>query len=58
MSDSNYTRTTSNLKAGFKDSGPYEAIVVNNLDTKYMGGLTVEHLKYTSAGSAPEPSGQ
>jgi|TARA_B110000261_G_C13089011_1_gene359110 hypothetical protein len=58
MSDSNYTRTTSNLKAGFKDSGPYEAIVVNNLDTKYMGGLTVELLKYTSAGSAPERSGQ
>jgi len=58
MSDSKYTRTTSSLKTGFKDSGPYEAIVISNLDTKYMGGLTVELLKYTSSGSAPERSGQ
>ena len=58
MSDAKYTRTTSSLKTGFKDSGPYEAIVISNLDTKYMGGLTVELLKYTSSGSAPERSGQ
>jgi len=58
MSNSKYTRTTSSLKAGFKDSGPYEALVISNLDTKYMGGLTVELLKYTSSGSAPERSGQ
>ena len=42
----------------FNDPGPYEAIVVNNLDTKYMGGLTVELLKYTSAGGTPERTGQ
>jgi len=42
----------------FSDSGPYEAIVVNNLDTKYMGGLTVELIKYTSAGGTPERTGQ
>ena len=53
-----YTRTNSNLTAQFKDSGPYEAIVVSNLDTRYMGGLTVELLKYTTAGGTPERSGQ
>lgn len=42
----------------FNDPGPYEAIVVNNLDTKYMGGLTVELLKYTSGGGTPERTGQ
>jgi len=42
----------------FSDSGPYEAVVVNNLDTKYMGGLTVELIKYTSAGGTPERTGQ
>jgi len=54
----NYTRTTSSSTSGFADRGPYEAIVVNNLDTKYMGGMTVELLRYTSAGSTPEKSGQ
>ena len=58
MSNGKYTRTTSSLKTGFRDSGPYEAIVVNNLDTRYMGGLVVELLKYTSAGGIPERSGQ
>jgi hypothetical protein len=58
MSDGNFTRTNARHTTGFKDSGPYEAIVVNNLDTKYMGGLTVELLKYTSSGTAPERSGQ
>ena len=57
MSDGNFTRTNARHTTGFKDSGPYEAIVVNNLDTKYMGGLTVELLKYTSSGTAPERSG-
>ena len=58
MSSGNYTRTSSSQTTGFRDSGPYEAIVVNNLDTKYMGGLVVELLRYTSAGGTPERSGQ
>ena len=58
MANGTYTRTTSNQNVAFKDSGPFEAIVVNNLDTKYMGGLVVELLKYTSSGSTPERSGQ
>ena len=49
---SSYQRTRHTEKK-YSDSGPYEAIVVNNLDTKYMGGLTVELLKYTSAGGTP-----
>ena len=58
MSTGNYTRTTNTRTSGFKDSGPYEAIIVNNLDTKYMGGMVVELLKYTSSGGTPERSGQ
>lgn len=54
----NYSRTTSTQTTGFRDAGPYEAIVVNNLDTKYMGSLVVELLRYTSAGGTPERSGQ
>ena len=55
---SSYSRTRSSDNNKFKDSGPYEAIVVNNLDTRYMGGLTVELLKYTSSGGTPERTGQ
>jgi len=58
MANGNYTRTTSNNNADFKNAGPYEAIIVNNLDTKYMGGLVVELLRYTSSGGTPERSGQ
>ena len=58
MSNGNYTRTTNTQTTGFRDNGPYEAIVVNNLDTRYMGGLTVELLRYTSSGGTPERSGQ
>ncbi len=58
MSNGNYTRTTNTQTTGFRDSGPYEAIVVNNLDTRYMGGLVVELLRYTSAGGTPERTGQ
>ena len=58
MANGNYTRTTNTQTTGFRDSGPYEAIVVNNLDTRYMGGLVVELLRYTSAGGTPERSGQ
>ena len=38
--------------------GPFEAIIVNNLDTKYMGTLQVELLKATASGNQPERSGQ
>lgn len=55
MADYTRTRDTS---VNLRDSGPYEAIVVNNLDTRYMGGLTVELLKYSSAGATPERTGQ
>ena len=58
MANGNYTRTTNTRTTGFTDSGPYEAVVVNNLDTRYMGGLVVELLKYTSAGGTPERSGE
>ena len=58
MANGNYTRTTNQRTTGFRDSGPYEAIVVNNLDTKYMGGLVVELLRYTSSGGTPERTGQ
>jgi hypothetical protein len=58
MSNGNYTRTTNTQTTGFRDSGPYEAIVVNNLDTRYMGGLVVELLRYTTAGGTPERTGQ
>jgi len=58
MSNGNYTRTTNQRTTSFRDSGPYEAIVVNNLDTKYMGGLVVELLRYTSSGGTPERTGQ
>ena len=58
MATGNYTRTAAGMTTGFKDSGPYEAIVVNNLDTRYMGGLTVELLKYTSSAGTPERTGQ
>jgi hypothetical protein len=58
MSNGTYTRTPSTATVGFKDPGPYEAIVINNLDTRYMGGLVVELLRYTSSGGTPERSGQ
>jgi len=57
MAKSSYRRSTSRNIA-VKDPGPFEAIVVNHLDTRYMGGLEVELLKYTSAGGTPEKSGQ
>ena len=39
-------------------TGPFEAVIVNNLDTKYMGTLQVELLKSTGSGNQPERSGQ
>ena len=38
--------------------GPYEAIVVSHLDTKFMGSLQVELLKNSSSGNQPERTGQ
>ena len=37
--------------------GPYEAVVVSNLDPHYMGSLKVDLLKNTSAGSIPNRLG-
>jgi len=57
MSNRSYQRTVSSQSI-VKDSGPYEAVVVNNLDVKYMGSLEVEILRYTGAGNTPEKSGE
>ena len=38
-------------------TGPYEAIVVSNLDTTYMGSLKVDILKSSTSGSIPEKLG-
>ena len=40
------------------NAGPYEAIVVSHLDTKFMGSLQVELLKNSSSGNQPERTGQ
>ena len=37
--------------------GPFEAIVVSNLDTTYMGTLKVDILKNNASGSLPEKLG-
>lgn len=57
MATGKFTRTPSTNKI-LKDSGPYEAIVVNHLDRKYMGGLEVEILRNSGSGSTPERTGQ
>jgi hypothetical protein len=41
-----------------RDSGPYEALVVNNIDPAGMGTLEVEILRYRGSGSNPEREGQ
>jgi len=41
-----------------RNPGPYEAIVVSQLDPKYMGTLQVELLKHTTSGNQAERSGQ
>ena len=58
MATGEYTRTTGEIPGGNFSSGPYEAVVVNHLDTKYMGGLEVEIIRYTGSGGSPERSGQ
>jgi len=40
------------------NAGPYEAIIVSHLDTKFMGSLQVELLKNSSSGNQPERTGQ
>lgn len=41
-----------------RNSGPYEAIIVNHHDTMYMGSLEVEILRYGGTGNVPLRSGQ
>ena len=57
MASGNYTRTTDSAKTK-RDIGPYEAVVVNHLDTRYMGGLEVELIRYTGSGGSPEAGGE
>lgn len=57
MATGEYTRSSAKITEVY-DNGPYEAIVVNHLDTQYMGGLEVEIIRYTGAGGSPERSGQ
>jgi hypothetical protein len=57
MASGNYRRTKV-TQSRMKDPGPYEAIVVNHLDVRYMGGLEVELVSYTGSGATPESGGQ
>lgn len=41
-----------------QNPGPYEAMVVSHLDSKYMGSLRVELLKSSTTGNQPERTGQ
>lgn len=41
-----------------RNSGPYEAIIVNHHDPMYMGSLEVEVIRYGGAGNAPMRTGQ
>jgi len=41
-----------------RNPGPYEAVVISQLDPKYMGSLEVELLKNVSSGNQTERSGQ
>ena len=41
-----------------RDSGPYEAVVVNHFDRMSMGTLEVELLKYKQSNGTPERTGQ
>ena len=52
-----YTRTTV-TDGPIRNAGPYEAIIVNHLDPSMQGTLEVELLRYGSASSIPERSGQ
>lgn len=57
MTQGNFTRTPDSHRR-FRDSGPYEAVVVNHLDVRYMGGLEVELIKYSGSGGSPEKGGE
>lgn len=52
-----YTRTTA-TEGPIRNTGPYEAIIVNHLDPAMQGTLEVELLRYGSSSSIPERSGQ
>lgn len=41
-----------------RNSGPYEAIIVNHHDPMYMGSLEVEIIRYGGVGNAPMRTGQ
>tara|TARA_B110000240_G_scaffold15331_1_gene15696 strand:- start:43876 stop:46344 length:2469 start_codon:yes stop_codon:yes gene_type:complete len=58
MSQSGRYKRTNNQKVTKRDIGPYEAVVVNHLDTRYMGGLEVELIKYSGSGGTPEKGGE
>ena len=57
MARGEYTRTPHQNRK-FRDPGPYEAVVVNHLDVRYMGGLEVELIKYAGSGGTPEKGGE
>ena len=57
MAGNRYTRSPL-IDQPIRDSGPYEAIVVNHFDRMSMGTLEVELLKYTQSNGTPERSGQ
>ena len=57
MARGEYTRTP-HQNRNFIDPGPYEAVVLNHLDVRYMGGLEVELIKYAGSGGTPEKGGE
>jgi len=57
MSNNRMSRSTV-MDQPIRDSGPYEAMVINHLDPFNMGTLEVELLKHSSASGIPERTGQ
>lgn len=51
-------KRSSRSRPEIRDNVLYEAVVVNHLDRRYMGGLEVEILNYTTSGDTPELTGQ
>jgi len=52
-----YTRTRVS-DTTIRDTGPYEAIIINHLDPMNMGTLEVELIRNTSSGGTPDRSGE
>lgn len=52
------TERRTGVERPLDNPGPYEAVVVNHLDPKFMGGLQVELLKSSGSGNQPQRSGQ